>query len=274
MKRPLTVVLFLTASALVVTGTVYVSRPRSPRPEHFRPEMARDSANPVARREAASAPQAPPPTPEAASVPVQPSPPSAADPRRHRDWGPVNNTPPRMPWIAKDACQGEGCDTTGLWAACSTIVAVRDKRGDAPPVFTIQPGERFTAITADVHVEQPGIVVFRDTVSNPGDEGGPPVDSIRFIPADTLYILNYIGEGYLIWWYRGQADTGYQFWNDEHMSGSFPRSVVSVQSQKSVWWVRVRNTAGTEGWILGDSYKFATGGYMDEIERCLHASRG
>ncbi len=26
-------------------------------------------------------------------------------------------------------------------------------------------------------------------------------------------------------------------------------------------------------WIVGDYQKMATGGYMDEIERCLHAAR-
>jgi len=32
--------------------------------------------------------------------------------------------------------------------------------------------------------------------------------------------------------------------------------------------VRVRNVAGTEGWIVFDYDKMATGGYMDEVERC------
>ena len=218
-----------------------------------------------------------------ASVPVNPvpesqaaaetAPPPPADPlrapRHHRDWGPVNNTPPPIPYIVKDACEGEGCDRHGVWAACRTLVARSEKRPDAPAVFSIASQEKFTAVTTDVHVVVPGLVVFRDTISNPGDEGGEPVDSIRFVPADTLYILNYIGEGYLVWWYRGQAVTGYQFWNDEHASGPYSKHVVSLRGAQSVWWVRVRNAVGKEGWIVGSLDKFATGGYMDELDRCL-----
>ena len=210
----------------------------------------------------------PTPAPLPAPGPASPAEPLRA-PRHHRDWGPVNNRPPAMPYFVKNACEGEGCARSGTWAACSTLVVRSDKRSDAPTVFTIAPQEKFTAVTADVHVVVAGLVVFRDTISNPGDEGGEPVDSIRFIPADTLYILNYLGEGYLVWWYRGQAVTGYQFWNDEHASGPYSKDVVAIRSAHSVWWVRVRNAAGKEGWIVGSLDRFATGGYMDEIERCL-----
>jgi len=214
----------------------------------------------------------PTPAPVPAPGPASPAEPLRA-PRHHRDWGPVNNRPPAMPYIVKNACEGEGCARTGTWAACSTVVVRSDKRSDAPLAFIIAPQEKFTAVTADVHVVVPGLIVFRDTISNPGDEGGEPVDSIRFIPADTLYILNYLGEGYLVWWYRGQAVTGYQFWNDEHASGPYSKDVVAIRSAHSVWWVRVRNAAGKEGWIVGSLDRFATGGYMDEIERCLHPAK-
>ena len=112
------------------------------------------------------------------------------------------------------------------------------------------------------------MITFRDTISNPGDEGGEQVDSIRFIPADTLYILNYIGEGYLVWWYRGRADTGYQFWDDSHGYVHGPKSVVVLREARSTDWVQVRSAAGKEGWVVQDGYKMATGGYMDEVERC------
>jgi len=209
----------------------------------------------------------PTPTPAPAPGPASPAEPLRA-PRHHRDWGPVNNRPPAMPYIVKNACEGEGCAKAGTWAACSTLVVRSDKRSDAPLAFIIAPQEKFTAVTADVHVVVPGMVVFRDTISNRADEINE-VDSIRFTPADTLYILNYEGEGYLTWWFRGQAAHGYQFWNDEHAGGPYSKDVVAIRSAQSVWWVRVRNAAGKEGWIVGSLDKFATGGYMDELDRCL-----
>ena len=236
-------------------------------------ESAVDSAWAVAQREAAAEPppSSLPASPERAQD--TPFPPAAPTPRPHREWGPVNNRPPRMPYIAKNECEGEGCATQGLWAACSTLVAYRDARPDVPQVFAIQRGERFTALGTDVHVEAPGIITFRDTVINAEGEAFD-VDSIRFIPADTLYILNYLGEGYLVWQYRGQRDTGYQFWNDSRGFVGGPQSVVVLQEAQSTSWVHVRNTAGREGWIVRDWRKMATGGYMDEIERCTQTAKG
>jgi hypothetical protein len=202
-----------------------------------------------------------PPAPEPAPLPVE----RAPAPRQHRDWGPLNNTPPPMPYIVKDACGGEGCIRSGTWAACSDVVALREKRLGAAVDFTIHAGEKFTALTTDIHVEVPGMVVFRHAMSNPLRSEGDELDSIAFTPADTLYLLNSMGEGYLMWWFRGQAAVGYQFWPTD--------TAVLVRPTKAVYWIRARNTAGQEGWLVGDYRKMATGGYMDEIERCLHPTK-
>ena len=111
-------------------------------------------------------------------------------PRHHRDWGPMTNRPPAMPYIVKNACEGEGCARSGTWAACSDVAALREKRPDAPVVFPIRGGEKFTALTIDLHVEVPGMVVFRHAMSNAPEAELNEVDSIAFTPADTLYLLN------------------------------------------------------------------------------------
>ena len=192
-------------------------------------------------------------------------------PRHHRDWGPVNNKPPAMPYIVKNACEGEGCARSGTWAACTDVAALRERRLGAPVVFTIHGSEKFTALTTDLHVEAPGIVVFRHPMSNRSDEGNE-VDSIAFTPADTLYLLNSHGEGYLVWWFRGQAGEGYQFWRDidaDEVTKYPADTAVLVRRPTTIRWVHARNAAGQEGWIVFDYQKMATGGYMDEIERCL-----
>lgn len=211
-----------------------------------------------------------------APVPTNPVPPESPPeplraPRRHRDWGPVNNTPPPVPWVIKNECPGEYC-SFGRWAACSALVARREKRAQAPPALTLQPGDEFTAVTGDVHVDVPGMVVFRHPYSNPGDEGGPPVDSIRFSPADTLYVLNGLSEGYLMWYYRGRADIGYQFWiGPPFIPGEAEPgdTAIMIRPPHEVWWVRVRNAAGREGWVQYDHHKMARDDRMDERSRCL-----
>jgi len=215
------------------------------------------------------------PTPAPAPGPASPAEPLRA-PRHHRDWGPVNNRPPAMPYIVNNACEGEGCARSGTWAACSDVTAVREKRLNAPAVFTIPGGDKFTALTIDLHIETPGMVVFRRAMSNAREAEGNEIDSIAFTPADTLYLLNSHGEGYLVWWFRGQAGEGYQFWRDidaDEVTNYPADAAVLVRRPKTIHWVRVRNAAGREGWIVGDYQKMATGGYMDEIERCLHPAK-
>ena len=215
----------------------------------------------------AVAQRAPPssPPPAVSSVP----PPAQPEPHKHLDWGPVNNTSPRMPFIVRESCEGEGCTYRGTWAACSTVVARTDKRLDAAPVFTIQARDRFTALTADVHVVEPGIVVFRHpyTTTVPIDEAG--LVDITFTPADTLFVLNDLGEGVVVWRFRGSTMRGDIFW-DPSEPPTAADTFALVRAPKTIWWVRVRNAAGREGWIVGDYARMATGGYMDEIERCAH----
>ena len=85
-------------------------------------------------------------------------------------------------------------------------------------------------------------------------------------PADTLFVLNYLGEGAVVWRYRGSTMRGDMFW-DPHKPPASRDTFGLVRPAKTVWWVRVRNATGQEGWIVGDYAKMATGGYMDEIER-------
>ena len=115
---------------------------------------------------------------------------------------------------------------------------------------------------------EPGIVVFRRpfTITIPIDEAG--LVDITFVPADTLFVLNYLGEGAVVWRYRGSTMRGDMFWDPAERPDS--RDTVGLlRSAKTVWWVRARTATGQEGWIVGDYARMATGGYMDEIERCL-----
>jgi len=173
---------------------------------------------------------------------------------------PQRNPAPPAPWIASGACPGEGC-SFGVWTACTTLVVRKEKRSDAPPAFTLRRGDQVTAITGDVHVDVPGLVIFRDTVTYVPELIGPSQDTVRFSPADTLYLLNYLGEGFLVWWLHGRAQTGQIFWWTwpEPNPDPAPRAVL-VRPTRALWWVRVRNGAGLEGWLKPG---FGTGARYD-----------
>src|SRR6267143_985526 len=72
------------------------------------------------------------------------------------------NPPPAMPWVAWGECPGESC-SLGEWLVCKPLIARTEDRRDAPVAFRVKPGERIEALASNVHVEMPGIVVFRDT---------------------------------------------------------------------------------------------------------------
>ena len=74
-----------------------------------------------------------------------------------------------------------------------------EPRQAAPVIFKLQRGERFTALTGDVYVQQPGLVVFRDSMRVRPEPGGLMRDTARFGKGDSLYLLKYLGEGYLVW---------------------------------------------------------------------------
>jgi hypothetical protein len=183
---------------------------------------------------------------------------------------PFDNRPPPTPWIAVEECPGEGC-SLGAWAACSTLAATTEKRPGSPVAFTLHRGDRVTALTGDVHIDIPGVVIFRDTITYVPEPWARSQDTVRFGPADTLYLLNYIREGYLVWWFRGRADTGQVFWPSKTERTPRPEGRAEViRTTAETWWVRVRNVEGKEGWVVPTMSTMAGGAphYDDGPERC------
>jgi hypothetical protein len=178
------------------------------------------------------------------------------------------NPPPPLPWIDTDACPGEVCDY-GEWAACTRVVVRTEKRLDAPVAFTLKPGERFTAVTGEVRVDRAGLVVFHDTLTHIPEPADANQDTIHVGPSDTLYLLNYIGEGVGVWWLHARADTGVLGWWGGTKKGR-PEPGILLRKAKEVWWVRVRNRAGKEGWAI-PSYRTMSGSaahYDNGVDRC------
>jgi hypothetical protein len=163
---------------------------------------------------------------------------------------PLRNPAPPTPWIVSGACPGEGC-TFGVWTACTTLVARKEKRADAPAAFILHRGDQVRVVTGDVHVEVPGMVVFRDTLTYVPESGAPSPDTVRFARSDTLYLLNYLGEGSLVWWLHGRADTGQVFWWEwPEPNPDLADRAVLVRRTRAPWWVRLRSAAGAEGWLV------------------------
>jgi hypothetical protein len=159
------------------------------------------------------------------------------------------NPEPSMPMVFKDICPGEGCEF-GEWLTCDTL-RVFTAAGDNPKTaFVLHRGDRFTAVTGDVHIKQAGKVAFKRNVKV-NDEGM----KFYFTPADTLYPLLYEGEGFGTWYFRGKESGGFFFFgNADQESTDIPvvggvSGYVVLRPIKSEWWVKVRARNGREGWL-------------------------
>jgi hypothetical protein len=159
------------------------------------------------------------------------------------------NPEPPMPKIYKDVCPGEGC-SFGEWMTCDTLSAFTSAGDNPKAAFLLHRGDRFTAVTGDVHIKQAGKVVFTRNVKVE-DEG----TKFFFTPADTLYPLLYEGEGFGSWYFRGKESGGFFFFGNANQEATDIPVVAGVSGYVVVrpiiseWWVKVRAKNGREGWL-------------------------
>jgi hypothetical protein len=160
------------------------------------------------------------------------------------------NPEPTVPMIVKDVCPGEFCEF-GEWLACDSIAVYSEARATSPIALFLGRGDRFTAVTGDVHIAQAGKVVFRRNV-RVTQEGM----NFLFTPADTLYPLWYSGESFGDWYFRGKQASGVFFFGDgSHPDEEGPSPDADwelVRAMRNEWWVKVRNSKEQQGWIVPD----------------------
>ncbi|MGH7577529.1 MAG: hypothetical protein ACREM1_20690 [Longimicrobiales bacterium] len=142
--------------------------------------------------------------------------------------------------LRRGACPFECCIYRN-WEATGEIPVVAQERGTAPPVFTIDAGERFRADSGNVHVTSIAVVPVTDSV------GDPPYWS--FGPGDTLVVLDYVGEGFYNVWHDGSVVEVPTFWS----SGPIEEGEGSLGQHAAEWWVHITMSDGRTGWIRADT---------------------
>ncbi len=158
------------------------------------------------------------------------------------------NGPPHLPFIIDHVCPGEGC-RLGKWTAEARVVARRDANVASPVTFTIQPGEKITALSGRVITRKASIYKVLQDVSCQGTD----------VPAGTVFYKLYDdGEGYALYWYNGAT----HFLLLE--SDCTRQDVFSPASEPDRdWWVHVRNHNGLTGWIVNPVHFKGTDIYGD-----------
>jgi hypothetical protein len=149
----------------------------------------------------------------------------------------------KFPYIQKRVCPFECC-RFGKWTAKSAL-DVYANEGDTTKVkFTISAGDSFLAVSGNVHIMKPGIVIVTKPVYS-------------FSAGDTLYTLSYYGEGSIDVWHRGKLENIDMFWGTPS-SGS-PVNVKDAKWSKfsgvltsrglMIWWVNISSRDGRTGWL-------------------------
>ena len=175
------------------------------------------------------------------------------------------NPEPPMPRVYKDVCPGEGC-SFGEWLTCDTLRVFTEPSDKPRTAFVLRRGDRFTAVTGDVHIKQAGKVAFSRNVSVK-EEGM----NFFFTPADTLYPLLYEGEGFGSWYFRGKESGGFFFFgNVDQESTDIPvvagvSGYVVLRPINSQWWVKARARNGREGWVRPGRSIFGMSPHYEEM---------
>ena len=156
-------------------------------------------------------------------------------------------TGPKLPYENWGACPFECC-TYRAWTVKVDTDILAERREGAPKRFVVVRGARVVAVTGVVVTTKVGrAVVQRETTIG--------LARITVQPGEEILLLHYKGEGFWKYWLRGKIDE--EFIPDpENCKRSAPRSPTmfaqcGVQEQErpeTVWWVKIRNRDGREGW--------------------------
>jgi hypothetical protein len=152
---------------------------------------------------------------------------------------------PAEPYVVRGACPFECCQY-GRWVTRVPVPVYSHERASGRPLFRLRAGDTVEAITGNVHMVRVGrVVVDRSLPGNWVEDDSLPAPA----PGDTVYVLNYQGEGYRQYWYRGRTGSGPEFWEPESRHDSLPPPARLIQKPISRWWVQVKVANGQEGWL-------------------------
>lgn len=151
---------------------------------------------------------------------------------------------PPVPFEDHGACPFECC-TYRTWTV-KTDTDLRVERSDTAPVeVRVRKGDRVDGITGVVITMTLGTARVLRPITKVADR-------LRLNTGETVYVLNYVGEGAWKLWVKGKlyvaenARGPDDCYGPEHDTVLCPVQI--VHEPATVWWAKVRGRAGKEGW--------------------------
>ena len=158
--------------------------------------------------------------------------------------GPGRPSLPQVPYEDHGACPFECC-TYRTWTVKADTPVRTNRRDTAPVAFRVRPGEQVDGLTGVVVTTKLGRATIREPiVVDP--------DKLALEPGEAVSVVNYIGEGVWKVWTRGRLHH-LEIAGKEHSCAGQARApgpcaAQIVEEPKTVWWAKVRNRGGQEGW--------------------------
>ncbi len=164
-----------------------------------------------------------------------------------------------FPYVVSPACPGEGC-TYGEWMACDSVRVYGEAEPTAKAAGWLLTDEPFTVETGMVIVRRPGaVLVTARTPQHTVGEAG-----YYFESGDTLFVFNYLGEGFFASWHRGEMLETEVFWpwDSWYPAEGHQYTGEILQEANNEFWVSVSSERAA-GWVWVDSAHVAMANSLD-----------
>lgn len=149
-----------------------------------------------------------------------------------------------LPYVVDPACPGEGCEY-GRWLACDSVRLLAAPESGGVTVAWLERDQWFEVESGLVAVRQPATYVAHRPIRDDsvGWESWLPMS-----PSDTLYVLDYLGEGFHNVWWRDSIQVSFQFWLGQRPDTVHP-ALELIQPGITEFWAATLTSDGELGWF-------------------------
>ncbi len=164
-----------------------------------------------------------------------------------------------FPYVVSPACPGEGC-AYGEWLACDSIPIYQSAGLPIHPLEWLVRDQTFVVDSGKVIVRRPGAVL----ISQRTPQHSLGYAKTVFEAGDTLFVLNYLGEGFFDAIYRGNIVETEVFWPWQYWfpSEDYIYGGEVLQEAETEFWVFVRADDQT-GWLWVDESRLTAANSLD-----------
>jgi hypothetical protein len=149
---------------------------------------------------------------------------------------------PSLPYEDHGACPFECC-VYREWSVLAETNIFPKRQDKAKPAFRVRPGDEIIGVTGVVVTTRFGRAVVDDSTTLAGH---------YVVAGTTIPVLHYLGEGVWRMWLNGNiVDESLPEPRDcDHLRfrGQSHCAIQLHERPKTIWWVRIRNKKGQEGW--------------------------